>query len=190
MTIDFVLNRDVIQSAMAKKRIRGLSDLARRTGVHRNTLGRFIYRQLPVLPDSIARVFEELSVSPGDALKRIGDPSPSSTRAIVAEIADKLLAKHHEAAYVLFGSRARNDARKYSDFDIGVFSKDGLPLEKYLSLLDIKGGFEEDQPWFFDLVNLNNADSEFLKNIGPDLQFLAGRHGDWLALKAKCCNEQ
>lgn len=191
MPINYVLNREAIEAAMARKRIRGLSDLARRTGVHRNTLGRFIYKELAVLPGSIARVLEELSVSPEDALKCIHSPSQtSSTMAVIAEIADKLLEKRHEAVYVLFGSRARNDARRYSDFDIGVFSKDGLSLETYLSLLDVKEGFEEEQPWFFDLVNLNNADSEFLRNIASDLQFLAGRRQDWLALKAKCGNEQ
>jgi len=172
---------------MARNGIRSIAALARRTGVHRNTIGRFMWGGEPVVPESVSRILDELSLEPGEALERKGqeDTARSSSEAL-AQLVDELLERHPKGAYVLFGSRARGDARRYSDFDLGVYSRDGLELTPYLELLRIKERHEDRLPWFIDLVNLNNADPAFLGRIGGDMKFLAGRRGDWQSLQERC----
>jgi predicted nucleotidyltransferase len=131
-------------------------------------------------------VLDELGLEPGEAIKRVDNGGNDAANDAVIKIVDRLVELHPTAAYVLLGSRARHSARKYSDIDIGVYSKDKLSTDQYLALLDIKEGVEDEIPWFVDLVNLNNADSDFLNNIAPDLRFLGGRQGDWKVLQERC----
>ena len=137
-----------------------------------------------MFPESVSRLLDLLGVEIEKAIIR--DPSTVQIQTeAIAGLIDSLLSADSKVAYVLFGSRARNRARRYSDYDIGIFSADGIDLERYLKLLGIKEEAEDDLPFFIDLVNLNNADDEFLRNISGDLQFLAGRHSDWIALRKR-----
>lgn len=183
----YVLNLNSIKAAMARRGIRGFTALARRTGVHRNTIGRFVWKREPVLPESVSRILDELELSPAQALERVEERAADATASgALAGLVDELVELCPKAAYVLFGSRARGDARRYSDFDIGVFSTEGVQMGQYLGLLDVKERHEDNLPWFVDLVNLNNADVQFLQSIAADLRFLAGRQGDWQALQKRC----
>jgi predicted nucleotidyltransferase len=179
----FVLNRETINKAIRTSGLRNISETAKKIGVHRNSLGRYISGQEPVLPESISRLLEFLRLDAGAAIIHRASPCLISEADPVAALVDELVVAFPEAAYVLFGSRARKDSRRYSDFDLGVYSKNGIKLEKYLWLLEFKERFEEKSPYFVDFVNLNNATADFLKSILPDLQFLGGRHSDWMALR-------
>lgn len=179
----YVLDRESLLAAMNRKGIRSFSELARRTGVHRNTLGRFISSGEPVLPDSLTRVFAELELEPSSAITKAEKEGDPLTSPEFVSFLDQLVVFHPRAAYALFGSRARNEAKRYSDLDLGVFSREGITLDKHLELIDIKERFEDESPWLVDLINLNTADQEFIEKVSADLKFLAGRYGDWLALK-------
>jgi len=86
---------------------------------------------------------------------------------------------------VLFGSRAREKSKKYSDWDIGVYCEEGLNHELYRKMRRTKEEFEESLPHLIDLVNLNWADDDFLKRAQRGWQFLGGSLKSWLALKRK-----
>jgi predicted nucleotidyltransferase len=176
----FVLNVDKIRARMAELNIPSIEHLARRIHVHRNSLGRY-FCGAPVLPGSISRMLEDLSLDSAAALRSTRERTEVDSEPI-APLIDRLTEKLPKAAYALFGSRASHRARKYSDFDIGVFSIEELSLETYLALIDEKEAFEESSPYFVDLVNLNRADAEFLRNIKADMRFLGGRHSDWVGL--------
>jgi predicted nucleotidyltransferase len=96
---------------------------------------------------------------------------------------EELHKRHPTISIFLFGSRARGRARTYSDFDLGVYAKDGVRLAEFLQILEEKEAFEEVAPQRIDCVNLNNATPEFLREIAPDLRLLAGYDRDRLALE-------
>ena len=90
---------------------------------------------------------------------------------------------------VLFGSRAQDTARKYSDWDLGVFCADGLPHEKFCKIRKRKIELEEKSPYFIDLINLNRGDQDFLRDISQNWIFLTGKRQDWIELQKKALYE-
>ena len=103
----------------------------------------------------------------------------------LADLMDQLLQAQPYAAFVLFGSRARERSKAYSDYDLGVFSESGLWFREYSRLLDIVGEWNEAKLHEVQLVNLNQAEESFLRNIAPDLRHLAGSMGAWCELLRK-----
>ena len=60
----------------------------------------------------------------------------------------------------LFGSRARGNFRKNSDYDIGILGKEKMKIREYL---EVKRSLDE-LPYSIDLVDFNRVTSDF-KNI-------------------------
>lgn len=179
----FILNKARVLEAMEREGYPSLQALADTLGLHRNTLHYFLSGHR-VLPESVERLLETLHLTPQDALqeKAVG---PSTAEAQVDELVDTLHAELPNACFILFGSRASKKAKKYSDWDIGVFSRDGIPHETFRELLKIKNNLVEALPFLVDLVNLNRADATFLKNAAQGWQFLTGRRLDWAELQRK-----
>ena len=64
---------------------------------------------------------------------------------------------------LLFGSRARNDNKTYSDVDICLFGKDITHLVHAKVAMDIE---EINTPLSFDIINFNElTKEEFINNI-------------------------
>ncbi len=72
--------------------------------------------------------------------------------------AEKLLQGHK---VFLYGSRVQGTARPRSDFDIGIWGKEPLPLAAFYKLEDMM----EELPTLFkiDLVDLNRTGAQFQK---------------------------
>lgn len=77
------------------------------------------------------------------------------------------ISKHLKSCTIyIFGSRAKNTAKKYSDIDIALDCKD---LYENI-LLKIKNEFENSTlPYEVDVIDLNNISEKFKKNIINDL---------------------
>jgi predicted nucleotidyltransferase len=180
--IMYALRAEILREAARKRGYRGLSEVLRKLGLHRNTLNRYL-AGAPILPDSVSKLFIELDVPLENAIVRkdldSSEPIPDTILAL-AERLSRLPA--NGCSVFLFGSRARGTAKRLSDFDLGVFAKEGLEWKNYLRLVAEKEEFEEGSPFKVDVVNLNSADSGFLKNIRADLRLLAGQYSDYLAL--------
>lgn len=74
---------------------------------------------------------------------------------LAREIVRQLIAPH-EARVVLFGSRARGDARTYSDIDLAVFPRGELPPARLSALRE---AFEESSLLVdVDVVDMRSAD--------------------------------
>jgi predicted nucleotidyltransferase len=71
---------------------------------------------------------------------------------------------------VLFGSRARGDAKPGSDFDVGVIGKTPLPLTDFYALEDQI----EDLPTLYriDWVDLARADDKFRQSALADIEVI------------------
>lgn len=73
--------------------------------------------------------------------------------------------KKYPYKFYVFGSRARHDAKKNSDLDLGFF--DNISFDIFVK---IKNEFEESNfPFLVDLVNFSKADPVFFKLIESDL---------------------
>ena len=89
---------------------------------------------------------------------------------------------------MLFGSRARNENRDYSDYDLGIYSASGIEHKQYLAMIELKDHLSEDLPFYIDLINLNTANPSFIKNISSDWRLVSGNISHWLDLQQKAQN--
>ena len=90
--------------------------------------------------------------------------APEEAR-IVLEILEARIPDH---AVWIFGSRAKNRARRRSDLDLAIAGSERLPLDLYL---DLKEDFlQSDLPYFVDVVDLHDVAPEFKRRIEPDFR--------------------
>jgi predicted nucleotidyltransferase len=171
----YVLNVETLKIKARELGFGGIKPLAEHLGLHRNTLDRFV-RGASVLPRSIELIITKLNIPINEALKKSDENSDNRTA--VMPLVEKIHMRCPDTSIFLFGSRSKGTSRKYSDFDLGIFSKQGLPLHRFLGILEDKEQFEDQSPQRIDCVNLNNADNEFIRGILPDLILLAGYERD------------
>ena len=90
--------------------------------------------------------------------------APEEAR-IVLEILEARIPDH---TVWIFGSRAKNRARRRSDLDLAIAGSERLPLDLYL---DLKKDFlQSDLPYFVDVVDLLDVAPEFKRRIEPDFR--------------------
>ncbi|MDR3292000.1 MAG: nucleotidyltransferase domain-containing protein [Methanobrevibacter sp.] len=89
------------------------------------------------------------------------------------EIVLNIIKKHTKKCEVLvFGSRLKEDNRKFSDLDLAFICKGGLGLKKRIKL-DIE--FEEsDLPYKVDVIDYNTTSKEFQKIIDNNNEKIYG----------------
>ena len=184
--MSYLLDTTRLRSAVRSSRYGTLTALADATGVHRNTLQYYLSGK-PVISDKLARVLDAVGLDLKEVLVRPGSETLLSEE--VADAVDALGSRHPDITLVLFGSRARRAAQRYSDFDIGAYSHQGMPHDRYRAMRSYLRDLEDRLPVYIDLVNLNRADRSFLRHIRKDWHFLCGRQRDWLALNREAGDE-
>ncbi|MBI4125051.1 MAG: nucleotidyltransferase domain-containing protein [Deltaproteobacteria bacterium] len=157
---------------------------AAKNGIHRNTLNDFL-RGRSVFLRSFKKMAEGLQIDPLDLLIPESDlkvdlPHIDEIKPIVARLAKK----NKKMAVVLLGSQAKKKAKKYSDWDLGIFSFprpiDGI---QYLRLKRQVEEWSEDLVRKVDLVNLNQAPLWFLEDLENFVIFLDGHAESFAYLK-------
>ena len=102
-------------------------------------------------------------------MKNSGDIRPSDRK-----IVETILVEHlpHKASVWIFGSRARQTAKKASDLDLLIDAGRELRYEEFIAL-DI--AFEEsDLPYNVDIVDLHAIRGHFLETVLRDrIPFIA-----------------
>ena len=176
----YVLNINQIKKTLHARGYSGLKPFLERIGLHRNTLDRYV-RGAPVLPVSIEKALAALEIPIEQAICMHYQEEKLSIDSLVTSIHTS----YPQVSIFLFGSRARKSARKYSDFDIGVYSQSGISFSQYLAILEQKENYEEHAPEKIDCVNLNLAEKDFLLSVVPDLRLLAGYERDTIELRGK-----
>lgn len=178
----YILDPIIVKSSLKSTNIKSVVNLAKRLDIHRNTV-QYYLAGAPVLNLNLEKILDGLNLTPKTAFKKIENEIQDEKK-IVIKLADTISnSLPLPLAIVLFGSRAKKTAHRYSDFDIGVYSKDGLSNKDFLKLHRYKDKFEDSSPYLVDLVNLNSINSEFIKNISADMKFLSGSGESWLMLK-------
>ena len=175
----------VLDGARLRREIRArgfscVKDFADAVGVHRNTVGSYLSGRT-ALPGALARILKALDLAPAEvlALSRRRKQVPGLA---VADLVETLRAALPEAAFVLFGSRARGTAKRYSDYDIGVYRIDPLEFVEFSRLLDLVSAWNEEALVMAQLADLTKADEWFLGELAADFVLLAGSQAAWCAL--------
>ena len=176
---NITLSREKILRRMQRYGFNSLGELAQHIGVHRNTLGHFLSGR-NVVPNSICKLFEILDLDPSEVFikgESAKDSQPSWLQ--ISEVIDAIYSDSPRCNFIMFGSRIRGDSRAYSDFDLGVFSETPLSTKDYLELVEKVEVLSEDLPFRIELVNLNNAEPQFIRTILPHHLFIAGNRSVW-----------
>jgi predicted nucleotidyltransferase len=176
-----ILNRIEFKRGMQRKGFRTHQQLALALGLHRNTISHYL-SGAPVLPEKLERLLVALELPIERALLRV-DSETAQSDTPISDIVDRLHERHPRVAFVLFGSRARRTHGRYSDYDLGAYSKDGISHEEYRAMRVQISEAAEALPVDIDLVNLHRADPGFLARVLRDGRMLAGRRSDWNALQ-------
>jgi predicted nucleotidyltransferase len=179
----YIIDSNRFKKALKARGYKSIGQLAKSLGIHRNTIHYYLSGN-GVLPDNLEKMLHALDLKPADIIIEKRE-EPSLKLAPIALLIDRLHEEFPDVTIVLFGSRPRGTAHKYSDWDLGVFSKGGIPHELYRSMVIRKNELVEDLPFFVDLVNLNRADKSFLRESSRHWIFLAGKVSDWVELQRK-----
>lgn len=148
--------------------------------MHRNSLSNYINGG-QIFPEVLEKALVALGVDPAKVIK-LNVPAIDDSMRVVAELSDRIAHKHDRCCVVLFGSRARGQHKRFSDYDLGVYSQSGIPFPEFSAMLSCVDDFNEATMHSAQLTNIANAGNVFLTEIGPDLQFLAGSRVAWTAL--------
>jgi predicted nucleotidyltransferase len=123
---------------------------------------------------------EVLKIDPLDLLVRMPHQTCLPHQEELGPLIRELTEFNRKMAIGLFGSRARGDAKKYSDWDLGVTGgTTPITSHDYLQLKDRLDDLAEDLPRFVDLINLDRAPPWFLREIDYEPLFLGGDQARW-----------
>jgi len=178
-----IIDDKKFHTALRKKGYNSIGALSKTLGIHRNTIHYYLSGH-GVFPQAFEKLIQALDLKPSDILiiKKNQSEFPFEQ---IASLIDQLHLKFPNISFILFGSRAKENASKYSDWDIGVFSYEGLPHEVYRNIVKEKNELIESLPFFVDIINLNRADKNFLIEISRDWKFLTGKVNDWIEIQRK-----
>lgn len=176
-----VVDAEALKRCMKERGFRSIDAMARALGVHRNTIHYYL-RGHHIFPEAFERMLTLLKIEPQQILHRVHtrDQRPWLT---MAPIFDTLHQTFPEATFVLFGSRARETATAYADWDLGVYARRKLPHATYRRIVDQAEELAEATPYMIQVVNLHRADPDFLARVAQDWQFVAGSWQDWIHLQ-------
>ena len=181
--LNFIISDSIIFTAMRRKGITSVEELSKKLNVHRNTILPYLGGQR-ALPDCLDRLLKFLDLSPGEAIVK-NVKSQKQYGLEIAPLVSRLIKQAPDNTYVLFGSRAKNTYKKYSDYDLGVYNTENLTLRELSKLIDYAKEWELDKPYDVNLTNLTLADTNFLEEIRNDWVFLGGNLESWIELQKK-----
>lgn len=179
----YIIDEKRFKEALKEKGYKSIGALAKQLGMHRNTIHYYLSGS-GVFPENLEKMFYALDLKPWDVLVEKKEEADLSLEPI-ASLIDQLHREFPDVTFVLFGSRTRGRAHKYSDWDIGVFSDKGMTHKLYRSIALRADELADDLPFVVEVVNLNRASAAFLRDASRGWQFLAGNLSDWITLERK-----
>lgn len=181
--MSYTISVFLLKAAIKKSPYKSIESLSAALGIHRNTINHYL-SGASVFPKSLENIFKVLQINPWDVIQNKKEESKYKVD-IIYPIVEKLNAVCPEACYILFGSRARNEEKQFSDFDIGTFVNKELSFDDFYKIKEVADEAAEDLPVEVDLVNLTKADTNFFVSIKKGYKFLGGSPVSMKALEEK-----
>lgn len=162
-------------------RVRGYPTLSAFAAAHRlsrATLQSYLRGQTPI-STAFYHLAKALRVDPLTLLT-LDTKSKTPPEQEILPIATALCRQVPQLAVGLFGSRATNRARTYSDWDLGITrGATALATADFLRCKRLVDDLAEDLPRRVDLINLDAAPTWFLEGIHYPPIFLGGTETSW-----------
>jgi predicted nucleotidyltransferase/DNA-binding Xre family transcriptional regulator len=177
------LDPNQFEGALLEAGYRSISDLARSLKIHRNTIHHYLSGG-SVFPENLEKILVALNCRPEELITKTSDPWLDQMGKM-APIIDQLHSQFPDVTFILFGSRAKKRAHSYSDWDIGVYRKEGLSHSDYIKIYNVAEDLAEPTPYIIEVINFNKADWSFLKSASKKWVFLSGNLVDWIHLQKK-----
>lgn len=169
------LDKRRFRAALKSRGLNSVLALSRTTGLHRNTINYYLSGH-SVYQQGYLRFCAVLGVSAHDLV--CSRPRSEIPRDI-ALLLDHLTEAYPHLAFILFGSRARYVAKEFSDWDVGFFTANKISHDEHLGLLVTADKIAGDSVTAVELVNLNDADDDFLADNREDFIYLTGSLTQW-----------
>lgn len=173
------LSGDAFQRALGKLGYANSAQFARAHKINRATLNNYLQGRGP-LPESFYAIADALQMDPLQLLTPTSSESDIPKLEEIAPIIKACSEVSPRIAVGLLGSRAKNIAKEYSDWDLGVTAgMCQLSTGEFLRLKQIVDDMSEDLPRAVDVLNLDAAPEWFLKGVSYMPKFLSGNESSW-----------
>jgi len=151
--------------------------------IHRNTIRQLLDGK-SVFLSSVDTIAEALKTDPLQLIMPVSEvPTSIADYHEIAPLVGRLVSHDEKMAIFLLGSRAKQRARRYSDWDIAITRyPDPISGREYLRLKEKVSEWSEDFPRMVDLINLDQAPLWFLNEVGQPI-FLDGDEGSHIHFK-------
>lgn len=160
----YYLDKSKLKIALAGQGYKNISDFAQKTGVSRQTITHLLSGKKSVFTRGMELLVEALSVDPFELVtERCATEAVTQNISNVVTLLEK---KFPDCAVVLIGSRAQGQAKKYSDWDLGITCGPArLQTPEYLKIKSFVQDLTEEGIDDVDVVNLDQAPLWFLSGI-------------------------
>jgi len=180
----YIIDRSAVAKQIKTRGFANASRFAGRIGVHRNTILGY-FKGKSVFASAFLKIARALDRDPLELIVAVADSATvieyiDEIRPVIAA----LIRQSPGIAVVLLGSRAKRQAKAFSDWDLGV-TRPASPIggEEYLSLRRVAADLAEDLVRNVDVINLDTAPDWFWADLNYEPVFLDGDRESYSFLK-------
>jgi predicted nucleotidyltransferase len=160
---------------MSKMGVSSLSALSKLSSVHRNTIYPLVNGVTSPFSESFLSICRALNVSPFELISEAESDELKMIKDGLKRILTLLNQNSNQIAFFLYGSRANQTAREFSDYDIGMTGGENrISWRYFLDAKEILDSHCEDLPVKVSLLNFDEAPNSFLDDFNSKMQFLLG----------------
>ena len=178
------VNQNLFYEILKKQNIPSIAKLAEISGVHRNSIYPLLNGQSSPCTETFTAICNALNVSPLTLINDTGNEDLNTISETLQICINQNKNLRVNYAFFLYGSRANDKARQFSDYDIGLTGgefkvgwKDYLDIKEFCSL-------EFDNlPVKVSLLNFDEAPDSFLYDFDSNLKFICGNKDSFMFFK-------
>ncbi len=169
--VKYELNRKVFERVLRERGFNNHLDFCKKAKLHRNTLNYYLSGK-DVFSKKLYDISRTLEIDPIALIAPVED-GVQDVKEI--DFIIKELSIDKDVAVLLLGSRARGEAMRFSDWDIGITGGEkNVGEREYLRLKGRINEIADNLPRKVDLINLDFAPDWFLEEINYEPVFLGG----------------
>ena len=164
-----ILDNKKLGLALERKGIKSTLELSRLSGIHRNTLSPYLSGEKSIYSNAIVELSKFLETDPEQLRVEASIEADDFIIKLVEELHRNFSSNYPELSVLLFGSRAKGKARKFSDYDLGVTAgSKTISSRDFLAMKELILNQSDNFAWKVDLANLDQAPTWFLSDLGSE----------------------
>lgn len=179
MLTRYQLNQDKFIDAVNKLGFMTVAEFCLKFKINRTTLNRY-YQGIGPIMDSFYEICEALHQDPLQLLSRVSESSLTVDWNEIRLIVQTVVERFPDLAVGLIGSRARGDAKQYSDWDLAITGGiHSVSPERFFAIKELVAEMADNLPRSVDVVCLDDAPEWFIEEMNYEPLFLLGDEKNW-----------